>query len=107
MGHLILNLANVVHTPYEMEINATWDAEQKALYYKNRTGAWTAGGPNSVAFLPLGNYTDRAADIISSYSSQDATDHLRTGLDGSVLAGFKKQHEVLLRHLSTAKMAAM
>jgi hypothetical protein len=106
-GSLILSLSNVFPSPIDMEMNVTFDAEQKALYYKNRTGTWTAGSPNSVAFLPLVNYTDASAVILSSYNSQSTSDHLRTGLDSAIIAGFAMQREVLLRHLATTKMASM
>ncbi|KAF8538469.1 GMC oxidoreductase [Trichophaea hybrida] len=104
---LILKLSNVFPSPIDMETNATFDAEQKTLYYKNRTGTWTAGSPNSVAFLPLVNYTDASAAILSSYATQTTSDHLRVGLDSTIITGFAKQREVLLRHLATTKMASM
>lgn len=106
-GSMILNLSNVFPSPYDLEINATFDAEQKELYYTNRTGTWTAGAPNSVAFLPLQNYTDQASALLSAYETQSAEEHLREGLESTVVAGFTAQRKVLLKHLATVKMAAM
>lgn len=106
---LILDLANVFPSPIDLERNATFDAEQRALFYANRTGTWTAGAPNSVAFLPLANYTSasRAAAILARYAAQPAAAHLRPGLHPSVIAGFARQRHVLLSRLAGPHMAAM
>jgi len=104
---MILNLSNVFPSPHDLVINATFDAEQKALFYANRTGTWTAGSPNSVAFLPLTNYTGRASALVAAYAAHSPTAHLRAGLEATVVAGFTKQRQVLLKHLRTAEMAAM
>ena len=104
-GGLILKLANVFPSPIDLETDAAFDAEQRALFYKNRTGTWTAGAPNSVAFLPLADFTDKAAALLAAYTAQAPDAHLRAGSDARLLAGFAKQRAVLLKHLATPSMA--
>ena len=106
---LILELANVFPSPIDLERNATFDAEQRALFYANRTGTWTAGSPNSVAFVPLANYTGarRAGALLARYAAQPPAAHLRPGLRPTVVAGFARQRRVLLSRLDGPHMAAM
>lgn len=96
---------NVAHSPIDLDLNATWDAEQKALYYHNRSGAWTYGAPTSVAFLPLSTFSNSSSTLLSLYASQNASEYLRADADATVVAGFAKQREVLLQSLATTDMA--
>lgn len=98
---------NVTASPVDMETNATYDAEMKELYYTELDGPWTAGSPNSVAFLPISTFTNRSQELLSDYASQDPAAFLRPGLDSRVIAGFEAQRQVLLTSLSTPNIAAM
>jgi len=100
-------VANVEHSPIDMEKNATYDAEMKALFYASRQGPWTAGSPNSVAFLPFSTFSNRSAELLAAYAAQPPDAYLRPGLDARVIAGHKAQRRVLLAALSTPKIAIM
>ncbi|KAF8432589.1 hypothetical protein BGX38DRAFT_1276640 [Terfezia claveryi] len=104
---LKLNLANVEHSPIDMERNATYDAAMKALFYSSRQGPWTAGSPNSVAFLPFSTFTNRSTELLVAYAAGSPDAYLRPGLDASVIAGYKAQRKLLLAALSTPNVATM
>ena len=100
-------MANVEHSPIDLDKNATYDAAMKALFYSSRQGPWTAGSPNSVAFLPLSTFSDRSAKLLAAYAAQSPGAYLRPGIDAKVLAGHRAQRKVLLAALSTPKIAMM
>ncbi|KAF8428992.1 hypothetical protein EV426DRAFT_583223 [Tirmania nivea] len=104
---LNLNLANVEHSPIDLEKNATYDAEMKALFYSSRQGPWTAGSPNSVAFLPFSTFSNRSVELLAAYAAQSPDTYLRPGLDARVITGHKVQRALLLAALSTPKVATM
>ncbi|RPB12805.1 alcohol oxidase [Morchella conica CCBAS932] len=104
---LSLKLDNVEHSLWDLDRNATYDAEQKALFYADREGAWTTGGPNSVAFLPLSSYTNQTTPLLTSYANAAAAAHLRNDTPAAVIAGFTAQRSILLSHLATPNTAAM
>lgn len=80
---------------------------EEILVTNKLTGAWTAGGPNSVAFLPISTYTSRASALLASYGNQTAGEYLRPDSDPVVTAGFHAQRQVMLKHLATNNTAAM
>ncbi|PWW76307.1 GMC oxidoreductase [Tuber magnatum] len=98
---------NVEHSVIDLDRNASWDAESKALFYSNREGPWTAGSPNSVAFLPLSTYTDKAEALLGAYTTQEPGQHLRDGSEPAVIAGFQKHRQILLNRLAGTHTAAM
>ncbi|KAI5779604.1 hypothetical protein EDC01DRAFT_633896 [Geopyxis carbonaria] len=104
---IALELAAAAHSIKELGTNATYDAESKTEYFANRTGPWTAGGPNSVAFLPLSAWTNAttAKSLLGGYAA--TTSHLRADLDATLVTGWEHSREVLLKHLATPHMAAM
>ncbi|KAJ6098472.1 hypothetical protein N7467_000007 [Penicillium canescens] len=90
--------------------NTTFDAEQGALYYKNRTGLWTNGGPTglptALAFIPLSNFTSNANAILSAEPANNAGFYLAKNTSADVLNGYLKQVEVLKQLLGSYDTAA-
>ncbi|CUS12576.1 unnamed protein product [Tuber aestivum] len=104
---MALKLENVEHSVIDLELNASWDAESKALFYSSREGPWTAGSPNSIAFLPLSTYTNKSEILLGAYTAQEPGQHLRNDLEPAVTAGFQKHHKILLNRLAGTRTAAM
>ncbi|MCJ1477632.1 hypothetical protein MMC13_006305 [Lambiella insularis] len=97
---------NSYPSPSELTTNATYNAESEAEYYSDKTGPWTAGSPNALAFPPLPLISNNSVAILSNASSQGATDYLLPGLDSTVVAGFQAQKDSLVRRLGTTTSAA-
>lgn len=119
-NNIILNLladSNYsLPSPDWLNTNQTWDAEQLALYYKNRTGkrrtfygnrwitetrakgAYTLPyfSGTSVCFLPLQNVTSQYQQIIESAAAVDLSKILPAGADHTLLRGYKVQQDIIL-----------
>ncbi|KAF8471897.1 hypothetical protein BDZ91DRAFT_790944 [Kalaharituber pfeilii] len=104
---LNLNVSNILISPIDLEKNATLDAAMRDLFYTSREGPWTAGSPNSVAFLPFSTFTNRSTEFLAAYAAQSPAAHLRPGLAPTVVAGFSAQRTVLLNALAQNNIAAM
>ncbi|RPA94765.1 hypothetical protein L873DRAFT_1393758 [Choiromyces venosus 120613-1] len=102
-----LKLENVEHSVIDLGMNATWDAESKELFYSSREGPWTAGSPNSVAFLPLSTYTNQTERLLGAYTIQEPGQYLRSDSEPAVTAGFQEQRQILLNRLAGTNTAAM
>ncbi|CAZ83550.1 unnamed protein product [Tuber melanosporum] len=107
VGTMSLKLDNVEHSVIDLEKNATWDAESKDLFYKAREGPWTAGSPNSVAFLPLSTYTNQSETLLGAYTTQAPGQYLRNDYDPVITASFQKHRQILLNRLAGTHTAAM
>lgn len=82
--------------------NATYDAEQFALYNSSRRGPYTITRTLSTNFisLPLQNLTSKAADIIETARSlNDEGSFLPPDTDPAVIAGYTRQREIVLDQL--------
>lgn len=79
--------------------NATYAAEQLALYWSSRQGAYTIvnQGGNTVAFLPLPNITASYQSIINFAQSQSPANIYSSSSSASVLAGYKAQRDIILQ----------
>ncbi|PPQ65453.1 hypothetical protein CVT24_010784 [Panaeolus cyanescens] len=73
------------------------------LYLTNRTGPWTNSAPINLAFIPLRPTTakDNADRLIKNIKSTNPASLLVPGTHSSVIAGYKKQREILAKHLSS------
>ncbi|KAK1973776.1 GMC oxidoreductase [Colletotrichum cereale] len=74
--------------------NASLDDEQGDLYYTNRTGRWTEGIPNAMAFIPLLNFSsteDVGHEIVAQMDPKQSTLYLPNGTDATVRAGYVDQ----------------
>ncbi|KAL8742857.1 MAG: hypothetical protein Q9190_004720 [Brigantiaea leucoxantha] len=76
----------------------SYEDEQLALYYKNRTGAETLPytGGSSVTFLSLKSTSEKYQKIISDSKAVDLSAIAAAGSDPTVLAGYKAQSDILL-----------
>ena len=103
-------------SPDWLASNKSWAAEQLDIYYQNRTGMhYSAGsmqwmnssdlaGPMTipyysgsiVAFLPLQNVTKDHDSVIRAASEVGIDSVLPAGADGTILAGYKAQRDLIL-----------
>ena len=85
-------------TPDWLNSNKSWFAQQLAIYYKNRTGAYTLvyNSGTTVAFLPLQNVTDQYQQIIDDAKKVDLSKILPSGADHTILQGYRAQQKVIL-----------
>lgn len=84
--------------------NATYDAEQFALYNNSRQGPYTITRTLSTNFisLPLQELTPRSADILGDARNiSNPGFFLPPDTDPSVVAGYKRQREIMLEQLSS------
>ncbi|TGO15329.1 hypothetical protein BTUL_0041g00130 [Botrytis tulipae] len=79
-------------------------AEQE--YYVNKTGPWTAGAINTVAFPSLSQITSNWANIIANAENQGVTDYLVPGLDATVLSGYAAQKDLIVQLLNRSDVSA-
>ncbi|MCJ1417242.1 hypothetical protein MMC32_003584 [Xylographa parallela] len=93
-------------SPTELTTNGTYNTECEEEYYADKTGPWTAGSPNALAFPPLPLISNNTDAILSNASSQSPTDYLLPGLDSTVIAGFDAQKQSLITRLGTTTSAA-
>lgn len=76
--------------------NATYAAEQLALYWAKRQGFYTLTrlSGNTVAFVPLPQFSSESDEIVSLAKSQDLSAVYPSTADASVQAGFRRQRSV-------------
>ncbi|KAF7872701.1 uncharacterized protein EAF02_008772 [Botrytis sinoallii] len=79
-------------------------AEQE--YYVNKTGPWTAGAINTVAFPSLSQITSNWANMMANAENQGVTDYLVPGLDASILSGYAAQKDLIVQLLSRSDVSA-
>ncbi|KAI9800256.1 MAG: hypothetical protein M1833_003370 [Piccolia ochrophora] len=97
---------NVTDSPAELSTNETYNAEARAQYYANKTGPWTAGSPNGVAFPSLPDTSNVTFDLLNSASIQPPEEYLVDGLDPSLVAGYAAQKSVLVELLNQRNIGA-
>ena len=85
-------------TPDWLNTNASWKADQLAIYYQNRTGPMTIAYESGsiVAFLPLQNVTTNSQSIISSATDVDLASILPKDIDPSILKGYSAQRDLII-----------
>ncbi|KAK4690917.1 hypothetical protein P7C71_g5976, partial [Lecanoromycetidae sp. Uapishka_2] len=93
-------------SPTELTTNATYNTEAEQEYETDKTGPWTAGSPNALAFNPLPLISNKSASILSNASSQNPTEYLVAGLDSTIVAGFTAQKASLASRLAETTVAA-
>ncbi|THV50780.1 hypothetical protein BGAL_0136g00090 [Botrytis galanthina] len=79
-------------------------AEQE--YYVNKTGPWTAGAINTVAFPSLSQVTSRWASMLADAENQGVTDYLVPGLDATILSGYAAQKDLIVQLLNRSDVSA-
>ncbi|KAF9036203.1 GMC oxidoreductase [Panaeolus papilionaceus] len=97
-----------VSLPVNKNPNDPEPPNAEELYLTNRTGPWTNSAPNTLAFLPLHSSTDKgnADSIIKTIKAGNAASLLPEGTDASIVAGYRRQRDLLAKHLATLEMAA-
>lgn len=93
-------------SPAELTTNSTYNAEAEQEYKARKTGPWTAGSPNALAFPPLPLTSNRSASILKGAAGQDPSTYLVSGLDPSIIAGYTLQKKSLVQRLATKTVAA-
>ncbi|KAL8938585.1 MAG: hypothetical protein Q9216_003813 [Gyalolechia sp. 2 TL-2023] len=93
-------------SPTELTTNATYNALAEAEYNSFKTGPWTAGSPNALAFNPLPLISNNSAGILSGANDQDPTQYLTGGLDPTIIAGYTLQKQSLVRRLAETNVAS-
>ncbi|APA13089.1 hypothetical protein sscle_10g078590 [Sclerotinia sclerotiorum 1980 UF-70] len=79
-------------------------AEQE--YYVNKTGPWTAGAINTVAFPSLSQITSNWTNRIADAEKQGVMDYLVPGLDASVVSGYAAQKDLIVKLLNRPDVSA-
>ncbi|KAL8749801.1 MAG: hypothetical protein Q9199_007470 [Rusavskia elegans] len=93
-------------SPTQLTTNATYNAAAEFEYNTFKTGPWTAGSPNALAFNPLPLITNNSASILSGADDQDPTEFLPAGLDPTLVAGYTLQKQSLVRRLAETNVAS-
>jgi choline dehydrogenase-like flavoprotein len=83
--------------------NATYNAEQRALYDSSRQGAYTIVNSLStnIGVVSLQAATSSYQDIIAAAKAADPADSLPADVDPAVLAGYKAQREAILNQFAS------
>jgi choline dehydrogenase len=84
-----------------LDSNATYNAEQRALYELSRKGPYVIAKTLStnLALPPLCNATSSCKEIVTTARQKPADTYLAPGTDPSVVAGYAAQREEILRQL--------
>ncbi|KAL8716496.1 MAG: hypothetical protein Q9225_006187 [Loekoesia sp. 1 TL-2023] len=93
-------------SPTELTTNATYNALAEMEYNSFKTGPWTAGSPNALAFNPLPLISNNSASILSGANDQSPTEYLPGGLDPTIIAGYTLQKQSLVRRLAETTVAS-
>ncbi|KZV84924.1 alcohol oxidase [Exidia glandulosa HHB12029] len=86
---------DVTPNPDSLTNNATFQAWADELWAANRTGPRSIGVGNVGAWIPLPVLTPEYKSIVSTIRSQDITEYLPSSYDRDLLAGHKKQRELI------------
>jgi choline dehydrogenase-like flavoprotein len=96
---MVFNLSNVAFpNPNTIPTNASFNASAAAQYSKDRSGPYSLGRADGVAFLTFQQFSSRYQNITAQISEQDPTQFLpeRYGKNSALLAGYKKQREIII-----------
>ncbi|PVH77666.1 GMC oxidoreductase [Cadophora sp. DSE1049] len=99
--------SNIEPNGGSLNTNATYDAEQRALYDSSQEGAYTLirGTGNNIALLPLKNATSNWKSIIDLAKSQNPASLLPPNTHSSVIKGYAAQRKLLFAHYASSKTA--
>ncbi|KAI4640376.1 hypothetical protein J4E93_008582 [Alternaria ventricosa] len=92
-----------------LQSNATYATEQRAFYDAGKASAFDLTGTtgNLMIQLPLSNWTNDSASIISRASSLSPTDVLGKDTDPSVLAGYERQRAIILKDINVEAVGGL
>ncbi|KAI1428598.1 hypothetical protein F5Y12DRAFT_730759 [Xylaria sp. FL1777] len=91
--------SNIIPNSGSLDFNTTYNAEQRALYDTNRTGAYTIvrSLSTNIGSLSLQLATENYSAIAAEARSRDPAASLPSDVDPTVLEGYKKQRELLIQ----------
>ncbi|KAF2157454.1 GMC oxidoreductase [Myriangium duriaei CBS 260.36] len=90
------NISNQASPNSDSTLDPAYNASAYAQYLANRTGIYSSGRGNGVAFLSLPQITDDFDSIVSKVKAQNARDYLPSAYaDPTLLAGFSAQRDIL------------
>ncbi|KAL8897572.1 MAG: hypothetical protein Q9207_007153 [Kuettlingeria erythrocarpa] len=93
-------------SPTELTTNASYNSMAEFEYSSFKTGPWTAGSPNALAFNPLPLISNNSASILTGADNQDPTEYLPGDLDTTIIAGYTLQKQSLVRRLAETTVAS-
>ncbi|KAK6852487.1 hypothetical protein PG995_011038 [Apiospora arundinis] len=98
--------------PGSLSTNATFNASAWEEYQAHGTGPYTVAFSNTAAFLPLRNFTDAAAfnTVMGNTADQHVEENALPAIyrtSRELLAGYRAQRAILLRHFGSLDAAAM
>ncbi|GAB7361773.1 hypothetical protein MBLNU230_g1817t1 [Neophaeotheca triangularis] len=95
-------------TPPQLLTNTTFLHRAQETYWLNRTGPWTTGWINGVAFPSLAATTSNTTfhSILQTALTENFTTYLPPNLPPTVLAGYSAQHPLLTTALTSPSRAA-
>ena len=98
--------ANIEPNSGTMLTNATYNAEQRALYDQHRQGAYTIVSTLStnIGTLSLQKATPSYQQIVAAARARDAADSLPADVDPTVLAGYQAQRAAMLDQFESASV---
>lgn len=94
-------------TASNLTTNATYAAESRELYDTEQTGPYADSTGDFLVFLPLQNFTEQWSTIQTEATAQDPSLYLPNGTATEVVAGYKRQHEVLTEKLGSTGSAVL
>ncbi|TEY80881.1 hypothetical protein BOTCAL_0036g00090 [Botryotinia calthae] len=93
-------------TIIQIDNDAQLLTQSQQEYYVNKTGPWTAGAINTVAFPSLSQITSNWTNMLTDAKNQGVTDYLVPGLDASILSGYDAQKDLIVKLLSRSDVSA-
>lgn len=97
---------NVTISPAQLSTNATLNAQARAEYYAHKTGPWTHGAADAVAFPPLGLTTNRSSEMLANVAAQTPEQFLPPNTHPSIISGYAEQKIVLQELLANNRVPA-
>ncbi|PSN67054.1 choline dehydrogenase-like protein [Corynespora cassiicola Philippines] len=112
--HLVLKVnynytANHFPNGGSLQSNTTYAAEQRALYDAGEPSAFDLTGTtgNLMVQLALSGWTKDSSSIVSLAKSQDPAKLLGDSPSASVLKGYKKQRDLIIKNLNSAAVGGI
>ncbi|KAH7079975.1 choline dehydrogenase-like protein [Paraphoma chrysanthemicola] len=112
--HLVLKVthnytSNIFPNGGTLQNNATYRAEQRALYDGGQPSAFdlTATTGNLMIQLPLSNWTVNSSSIIAQAKRFDPAVMLGNDSNNSVLRGFEKQRTAMINNIDTSAVGGL
>ncbi|KAH8679004.1 GMC oxidoreductase-domain-containing protein [Tricladium varicosporioides] len=104
VAYFVSNLNYLTFSMIHSNPSLLSQAEQQ--YYVNKTGPWTAGAINTVAFPSLPSISKNSTKMMADAASQSASQHLLQNLDPTTLAGYEAQKAILVDLLNRTDVGA-